>query len=417
MAAREIDKDWRKKEESLDEIIKKYPELPPISILEIDAHRRGVYYTDAALERLDESVHQVTEYKGRDGIQRKVPASLTLRDGSHLVVSEDVTKTDREPYTIDVVDNKIVIVDQGKVYEEVSYWEKPAFYDKFTSRGTPMKDVIQARPQRYSLQPSKFCHFWECAKDGCKYCSIGSSGVKFRGKPDDLINLQDVEETMRELVKEPGRFVGVILTGGSILSGSKLCEDELSIYIDVLQAMGTVFKTKKWPSQVNTTALDKEQLQRLYDKTGLTSYTTDLEVFDEELYKWVCPGKAKTISHTEWKKRLFDAVDVFGRGQVDTGLVSGVELAKPNGFKTEDEALAKDFETAEEMAEHGVLLKHDIWHVGENSIFRTQTTPSLDYYVRLTKGLYEINKKYNLKSDMDSYRKCGMHPNINLDRI
>lgn len=417
MAARQIDSEWRKKEESLDEIIKKYPELPAISILEIDVHRRGVYYTDAALERLDESVHQITEYKGRDGISRKVPASLTLRDGSHLVVSEDVTKTDRDPYIVDVVDNRIVLVDQDKVYEEVSYWEKPAFFDKVTSRGTPMKNVIQARPQRYSIQPSKFCHFWECPKDGCKYCSIGSNGVKFHGKPDDLINLQDVEETMRELVKEPGRFVGVILTGGSILSGSKLCEDELKMYIDVLQAMGTVFKTKKWPSQVNTTALDKEQLQRLYDQTGLTSYTTDLEVFDEELYKWVCPGKAKAISQAEWKKRLFDAVDIFGKGQVDTGLVSGVELAKPNGFKSEDEALKKDFETAEEMASHGVLLKHDIWHVGENSIFRNQTTPSLDYYVRLTKGLYEINKKYNLKSDMDSYRKCGMHPNINLDRM
>ena len=417
MAQLEFDTEWRKKEESLEEIIQKYPELPPISILEIDAHRRGVYYTDAAIEKLDESIHQVTEYKNRQGIVRKVPASLTLRDGSHLVVAESDTKTERDPFIVDVVDGKIVLTDQGKVYEEVSYWEKPKFYDKVTSRGTPMRDVIQARPQRYSLQPSKFCHFWECAKDGCKYCSIGSSGVKFHGRPDDLLNLQDVEETMKELVKEPGRFVGVILTGGSILSGSKLCEDELQIYIEILQAMGTVFKTKKWPSQVNTTALDKEQLQRLYDQTGLTSYTTDLEVFDDELYRWVCPGKAKTISHEEWKKRLFDAVDIFGRGQVDTGLVSGVELAKPNGFKSEDEALKKDFETAEEMASHGVLLKHDIWHVGDNSIFRGQLTPSLDYYVRLTKGLYEINKKYNLRSDMDSYRKCGMHPNINLDRI
>ena len=417
MAQLEFDTEWRKKEESLEEIIQKYPELPPISILEIDAHRRGVYYTDAAIEKLDESIHQVTEYKNRQGVVRKVPASLTLRDGSHLVVAESDTKTERDPFIVDVVDGKIVLTDQGKVYEEVSYWEKPKFYDKVTSRGTPMRDVIQARPQRYSLQPSKFCHFWECAKDGCKYCSIGSSGVKFHGRPDDLLNLQDVEETMKELVKEPGRFVGVILTGGSILSGSKLCEDELQIYIEILQAMGTVFKTKKWPSQVNTTALDKEQLQRLYDQTGLTSYTTDLEVFDDELYRWVCPGKAKTISHEEWKKRLFDAVDIFGRGQVDTGLVSGVELAKPNGFKSEDEALKKDFETAEEMASHGVLLKHDIWHVGDNSIFRGQLTPSLDYYVRLTKGLYEINKKYNLRSDMDSYRKCGMHPNINLDRI
>ena len=89
MAQLEFDSEWRKKEESLEEIIKKYPELPPIAILEIDAHRRGVFYTDKALERLDESVHQVTEYTLRDKTQRKVPASLTLRDGSHLVVGED----------------------------------------------------------------------------------------------------------------------------------------------------------------------------------------------------------------------------------------------------------------------------------------------------------------------------------------
>ena len=169
MAQLEFDTEWRKKEESLEDIIKKYPELPPISILEIDAHRRGVFYTDKALERLDESVHQVTEYTLRDKTQRKVPASLTFRDGSHLVVGEDFTKTAREPYLVDVVDDKIVLVDKDKVYEEVSFWEKPKFFDKVTSRGTPMKNVIAARPQRYSIQPSKFCHFWECAKDGCKY--------------------------------------------------------------------------------------------------------------------------------------------------------------------------------------------------------------------------------------------------------
>lgn len=417
MAVREIDKEWRKKEESLDDIIKKYPELPPIAILEIDAHRRGVYYTDAALAKLDTSIHQIEHYKGRDNIERTVPASLTLRDGSNLVVEESVTKTDREPYIVDVVDGKIVLVDNDKVYEEVSYWEKPAFYDKVTSRGTPMKEVIQARPQRYSVHVSKFCHFWECPKEGCKYCSIGSGGVKYKGKEDDVINSQDLRETMQELIKEKGRYTGVILTGGSILSGAKLCDDELDAYIEALKAIGSVFKTRRFPSQVNSTALDKEQLARLYEETGLSSYTTDLEVFDEEIYKWVCPGKARHIPYNEWKKRLYDAVDIFGRGQVDTGLVSGVELAKPYGFQLEQEALKRDFEEAEELASHGVLIKHDIWHVGENSIFHDQTTPSLDYYVQLTKGLYEINKKYGLKTDMDSYRKCGMHPNFNLDRM
>jgi len=102
---------------------------------------------------------------------------------------------------------------------------------------------------------------------------------------------------------------------------------------------------------------------------------------------------------------------------VNTGIVSGVELAKPNGFATEEEALKADFEFAEELASHGVGLKHDVWNVVPNSIFFKQTMPSLDYYVKLTKGFYEIMQKYGISTEMDNYRKCSMYASINLDRI
>ena len=140
-------------------------------------------------------------------------------------------------------------------------------------------------------------------------------------------------------------------------------------------------------------------------------------MFDETIYKWVCPGKAVHISFDEWKHRLYKAVEIFGKGQVNTGIVSGVELAKPNGFATEEEALKADFEFAEELASHGVGLKHDVWNVVPNSIFFKQTMPSLDYYVKLTKGFYEIMQKYDISTEMDNYRKCSMHASINLDRI
>ena len=83
----------------------------------------------------------------------------------------------------------------------------------------------------------------------------------------------------------------------------------------------------------------------------------------------------------------------------------------------EEEALKADFELAEELASHGVGLKHDVWNVVPNSIFFKQTTPSLDYYVKLTKGFYEIMQKYGINTEMDNYRKCSMHASINLDRI
>jgi hypothetical protein len=315
------------------------------------------------------------------------------------------------------VDGKTVLVDDDRVIEEVEYWEKPEFFDKTTSRGTPMRQVVEARPQRYSISMSNYCHFWSTPGHGCKYCGIGAGGVKFRGAADERINAQDLLETMRELVKEKGRFVGVIFTGGSIISGQEPFEDELEGYIEALQVVGTVFKTRRFPSQVNSTAFSRRQLERLYNETGLSSYTTDLEVFDEDLYKWICPGKAQNISFTEWKQRLYDAVEIFGKGQVNGGIVSGVEFATPRGFTSEDEAIDLDLQLAEELASHGVGLKHDVWHIVPGSIFFRQNTPSLDYYVRLTLGFYEILRKYDIPTYMDNYRKCGMHPNVNLDRI
>ncbi len=415
--ALEVDKEWRKKEESYWDILKKYPTVSPFIITQIDVQRRGITYTDAALDKVDVGIHQISPYG-----ERVAPSSLLLRDGTSIVThlsfsTSKKTLNSRDPYIVDVVDDKTVLVDEDRVIDEVIYWEKPKYYDKKTSFGTPMQEVINARPQRFSLDVSKYCHFWDTPGGGCKYCGIGANGAKYKGCANEQVNCEEIKEVMKEIIKEKGRYTGVVLTGGSILSGDELCDDEMQAYLNALQAIGTAFQTKKFPSQINSTALNERQLIRLYEETGLTSYTTDLEVFNEEIFKWVCPGKAAHIPYSEWKNRLYKAVEIFGKGQVNTGIVSGVELATPYGFKTEEEALKADFETAEELASHGVGLKHDVWNVVPGSIFFQQSTPSLDYYVRLTKGFYEIMRKYDISTEMDNYRKCSMHASINLDRI
>lgn len=415
--ARVIDKDWRKKEESFREIVKKYPEISPFIITQLDVQRRGVTFTSAALDRVDPNIHQT-----RPLGERLAPDSLLLRDGTSIVTNftfatSDGTISGRDPYLVDVVDGKIVLTDNGDIIDEIIYWEKPEYYDKVTSFGNKMGTVIRARPQRFHLDVNHYCHFWDVGGEGCKYCGIGAEGHKYKGASNEHANYDEIREVMQELVKEKGRFTGFILTGGSVLSGKELCDDELEQYIQTMHAIGSVFSAKKFPSQINSTALNVRQLERLYNETGLTSYTTDLEVFDEEVHKWVCPGKARLIPFKEWKKRLYDAVPIFGKGQVNTGIVSGVELAEPNGFKSEAEAIARNLETAEELTSHGVGLKHDVWNVVPNSIFKNQSTPSLDYYVQITKGFYELNLKYGINTEMDDYRKCSMHANINHDRI
>ena len=147
------------------------------------------------------------------------------------------------------------------------------------------------------------------------------------------------------------------------------------------------------------------------------SYTADIEVLDKKLFEWICPGKAARIGYDEWKDRLLQAVEVFGRGYVNTGLVVGTELAKPNGFESEDEAYDSVMAEAESLAKYGVAPVGCVWTIDQGSIFFNQKTPSLEYYIRIAKGFDGLRRKYGISVDMDNYRRCGNHPDSDLSRI
>jgi len=413
-----IDKEWRKKEPSLKDVLASHKDVSPFVIIKTDVQRRGIYYTKKAIEAVNLEIHQTEQREFSLEKADATPASLLLRDGTSIVTGGvGFTETKREPYTVDVIDGKIVLVDEGEIIEEVEYWEKPDYYNKLTSSGKPMWQIVGARPQRLHILPSHYCHFWDKPGNGCKYCGIGATYHQNKDKKPPRLDVNDVAETVKEALKQPGRYTSVMLTGGSILSGKELLDDEVDFYIEILQAVGENLKVDKFPSQLNGTAFNEKQLRRLYENTGLTSYTTDLEVFDEEKFKWICPGKAEFIGYEEWKNRLYKAVEIFGRGNVNTGIVGGVEMATPHGFKTEEEALQAAFEEADKLGSQGVSVKFDVWNVVPGSIFFQQTSPSLEYYVKLAKGFEDIRRKYDFNIDMDNYRRCGNHPNTDLARI
>jgi hypothetical protein len=409
----------RERELAFSEVVAKHPDIPRLIILKTDVQKRGVNYTQQALSAVDPAIHQIRGrglFGSRDGGTTPVPSSLLLRDGTSIIV--DSTPLDQNPYLVDFVDGRFALVDNDTVVEYVKLWEKPLYYNQKTSSGIPMSQVVSARPQRLSISLSSYCHFWTDNK-GCRYCDINSNttqqnkelGVQNHVKP------QDITETIREALKEKGRFSTILLSGGSVLAGKELFDKEVDGYIKTLQVIGENFSAKKFPSQLIASPFNEKQLLRLYEETGLMSYTSKIEVLNEEKFKWIVPGKADNVGYQEWKRRLIVAVGIFGKGNVSTGIVGGVELAKPLGFPTEDEALRATIEEAESFAEHGIPSFYSVWKVRPGSDFRDQKSPSLDYFVRLASGLHKVRVKYGLTLDFDDYRRCGNHPDIDLSRL
>lgn len=230
------------------------------------------------------------------------------------------------------------------------------------------------------------------------------------------VNCQDIYETVREAVREPGRFSEIYLSGGSDFGGDPPFETEVERYIQVLQAIGRNF-SGRFPSQLMAPAYPKKQLKRIYDQTGVTSYCPNIEVWDENIFRHLCPGKEKWIGHKEWVRRTLDAVEIFGRGQVCTQVIGGVELAKPYGFSSLEEALESNFQACDFFARHGVSYLSVIWHPHKASRLGFQPVPPLEYYIRLAKGLHEIRRSYGLVSTNDDYKRCGNHPDSDLERL
>ncbi len=405
---------------TLKEVIEKYSDISPYAIIKADVQRRTVVYSERALEAADKNIHQVQARGIFASVGEKhdyMPVSLILRDGLSILTGP-VPTLRNAPYVVDKIDGKLYLTDNGELVEEVEYWYKPDFQDKLTSLGKPMWQIATARPQRLDIDPYSYCHFWDKG-DGCKFCNMGANFNRSKrefNKPARL-DAEDVYETVREALKQPGRFTNIKMTAGSILSGEEIFDDEVEMYIEILQAVGRNFKTKRFPSQIIASAFSEKQLARIYENTGVMSFTSDMEVLNEKLFASVCPGKSKLVGYKEWKRRIFAAVDIFGRGFVNTGIVGGVETAQPGGFTTEEDALKATLEEAEDFAQHGVSTVHCVWVPYPGSVFQNQNNPSLEYYVRLSKGLYELRKKYDLSIDMDNYRRCGNHPDSDLDRV
>jgi biotin synthase-related radical SAM superfamily protein len=406
------------KELSFSEVAEKYPNFPKLIMLKTDIHRRGVYYTQDAVNAVDISKHQLggTHIFGtRDGKLTKRPEAFVLRDGTSVLSTP--TPLENNPYVVDLIDGKLFVTDNGEALEEIFYWDKPNYYDKKTSSGALMQNIVNARPQRLYLIPNRYCHFWS-EDNGCKFCDIVNNLKRQKDEIDmqTRIKPKDVQETIKEALKEKGRFSAICLTSGSDFRGEKAFDKEIDYYIEILQAIGENFSSKKFPSQLICSAATKEQLKRLYDNTGISSLTMDIEILNENIFNEVCPGKAKWVGYKEWKKRLIDAVDIFGEGRVNTGIVSGVELVQPFGFKSEDEALEAVLKEADELASYGVSSVNMVWVPRPNTYLANEKNASLEYYVRLSQGLQEIRRKHKIEIDFDDYRRCGNHPDSDLAR-
>ncbi len=395
---------------------REYPDLSPFVLLKMSMVWHGAVLTEATLDRLQEPDYCFGKLEpfgisfGGRPADKVMPGGILLRDATFVYINYG--ENYRDPYQIDwdAGRGEFLLKEGEDVIDTVDFVPRPQFFGKTTSKGTPMEAVAEARAQKLILTAYQKCRLWEGGKQ-CHFCAFFTGGHSL-----GEVDCGDVYETVREALKEPGRFSEIYLSGGTDFGGEPPFSREVERYIRVLQAIGRNF-SGRFSSQLMAPAYSRKVLEHIYKETGLTSYCPNIEIWDKKLFQKLCPGKEQWIGHDEWVRRTVDAVEVFGRGKVCTQVVAGAELAGPWGFETVDEALKSNLEGCEFFAKNGVIFLSTIWRPHRASRLGYQPMPPLDYYIRLAKGLHEIRKRYGLLSTNDDYKHCGNHPDSDLERL
>ena len=186
------------------------------------------------------------------------------------------------------------------------------------------------------------------------------------------------------------------LTGGSVTSTVDGLA-EADFYGRYAQAIEERFPGR-WIGKVVAQALPKADAQRFKDY-GIAIYHPNYEVWDKRLFTLISPGKERYVGREEWHRRILDAAEVFGPRHVIPNFVAGVEMARPHGFATIDEAIASTTEGLDWFMSRGITPRFTTW-CPEPTTPLGQANPDgapLEYHIRLLHAYRDALGRHGLR--------------------
>ena len=385
---------------SIEDLYRQFQDVHPNIVLKTDVLRQGLRISERAQQefnRRDDILWRGFHLFSYDSnspkvYKDKIPMSFHLSDGCPI----QIRTNDNSPYSLDFVDEKFLLSENHEpIAEGISFDPKPRWYDMKFGDGVPVAAVVQGFCGEFMfITINRYCELWN-KKEQCLFCDINAFFKAQRDGEEDVVArlepsvLADALKIAIEV--EPRYRLHVTITGGTIL-GKYRGQTELDFYCTRLNAMRE--KLQVWiPSTFQIDPQEDEGWKRLHD-TGIGSVQPNIEVWDRDLFAWICPGKDKLIGRDEWMKRTIRGVDFWGRGLVQPNFVIGVEMAQPHGFTDVSSAVKSTAEGWNFLMSHGVLPRYNQWTIESGSAFANQQRPPLEYFIEVQKAYTELRWKH-----------------------
>jgi len=251
-----------------------------------------------------------------------------FEDHTHIVLPDDFVlpddtivqfrKNSRSNYLIASESNNLVLSNGKEDLCQVKWLPRPAFYEQRTTSNKEMVKIGQIGGEDCLF----FCYQNFCShfskNEQCLFCNLVSTSQTYDSVLRKKVT-QDIGEVAKAAFSE-SNVKHVLLTGGCFSH-----QKEIELVSDIVKTISDYAGLNRVPGTIlPSPPKSLDEIEKYY-ASGINAIGFSMEIWDEMLYRAVCPGKSKSFSHDEFVNSIRNAVDVFGEGNVYGVIVMGLE--------------------------------------------------------------------------------------------
>ena len=356
----------------------RFARVPREAVLKEDLLRTGIAFEESALtDNLDGEVkpksYFIFSFDQKplaalgEAAKRRPPEEIALTGGPYelrrTIVSVRVNPD--SPYRARRGESETLQLSlEGRDIADIGLPPMPEYYRHSLANGKTVMETAPTIQWGYLIYLTvlRLCQYFG-AKEECRFCDINHNWRQHKQEGRPYTGVKPVEDVLEalaliDLYDVDRASHAYTLTGGSVTSRVDGLA-EADFYGRYAQAIEERFPGR-WIGKVVAQALPRAEVQR-YKDYGISIYHPNYEVWDERLFSIICPGKERYVGRSEWHRRILDAAEVFGPSHVIPNFVAGVEMAKPFGFASVDDAIASTTEGLDYFMSRGITPRFTTW--------------------------------------------------------
>ncbi|MTJ55873.1 hypothetical protein FJR38_26030 [Anabaena sp. UHCC 0253] len=316
----------------------------------------------------------------------KIPQEIFI---SNVVIAVNYKR--HSPWQLEYNSGDYFLSHQGKYITSISFPKRPSFFDISVTEALTCGQVanLYGGSSLAFFTPST-CYYFNKGKE-CHFCSLKPNRDQ-ESQFIDTITPQLAASVLKIALKNDSDLINqIMLVGGNHPNYDIGFQNHLKIASKLDEEQFRINSSKKLETHIAT--MPPNDFNLIDELKSLNArMTLNMEVFDDDIFTKICPGKTQDYGRQLLIDALKYAVKIVGDKRIHTILIAGLEPV---------ESTIKGIRY---LASIGITPIINVFHNDRGSYFENHSRPSYQDLLKIALVLQEVYQQYNL---IPYWKGCG----------